>query len=238
MYIIILIILLLLSILYCFKNKIIKEQFISDRYPSDYNSRMKGCLFGYTRNGNNCIAPSKRNKCSYNYKSLKKYSVNSFNNWVYILRKRGCPNTGMQCSNVKKAAILYTHPNYLGYKIEIENNDKNMPSHCPDFNQNPDILWEFEKKYRYCGEKDKFSTGKYNGSKSNLKSFKLGCGNQITFWSGTGFSKIPNDYAKDGSKVNLPITYRKSMHSFHESDVPIAYVVCKKRNGHCKKPEY
>jgi len=119
----------------------------------------------------------------------------------------------------------------------IEKN-KNKVSHCPDINRDLDTLWEFEKENRYCGEKNKFATGRYINFKSHIKSFKLGGNNQITFWGGRSFTDVPNEVDAGGVQVKWPVTYRRSMSTFRENQLPISYVVCKKKRGHCKKPEY
>jgi hypothetical protein len=97
-------------------------------YPTDYKSRNSGCLFGYVLNGDKCDAPTKKDKCSYNYSGLTKYTNSQFDNWVYHLRKRKCPGVPNKLdSNTLKAGSSLRKDEYLlsdnkKYKLVLQKN--------------------------------------------------------------------------------------------------------------------
>jgi len=113
---------------------------IDNKYPTDYKSRNSGCLFGYVLNGDKCDAPAMKDRCSYNYSGLTKYSNASFDNWIYNLRKRKCPgvpgkldsntlesgsslrkNEFLLSDNKKYKLILQRNGNVVGLEEESQN---------------------------------------------------------------------------------------------------------------------
>lgn len=155
-------------------------------------------------------------KCSVNWtdsipvnrQKSKKYKVN-----------------GVDSTQDKVAAVIYSKENFTGSKMEISPEG----GHCPDLDeQDPDVLWNYTKENRVCeGPDEKQFSG------NEFASIKLHPDYQITTWKSEGF----------GSDKLPPITVKKSTKDLqYEVGPTSSYVVCKKssadKKGNCKKPKY
>jgi len=137
------------------------------------------------------------------------------------------PSAGVEEDSDLNSAVIYSKENFTGDEMEIPMGG----GHCPDMeDQDPDILWEFEKESRVCEN----PMGKTFSGK-NFGSVKLHPDYQITVWKDEKFKK-------GGAGVSPVSTKISTKDSQFDLLPAYSYVVCKKssagKEGHCKKPNF